>query len=261
MAGEMWVSAAGLATTAWTIDALANDVANVSTPGFKALLPQVASAAPGRAYPAGLAGGPQVQPEVLADGGVGPQRLLLDESQGALEPTGQPLDLAVQGAGWFAVRANGQTVYTRAGNFHPDATGTLVDPLGRALLGAKGQTLVLPADGSDPAVDAQGRLIVQVNGAPTVVGTVGLALVPDQQAMSGASGGAWTVTQASGPATLVAPGQQGAGTLAAGYLEGSNVSLDTVLPALLAAERAYQLNAEALNTSVQMWQQSDQVRA
>lgn len=258
----MWVSAAGMRSSSWALDALANDVANVNTPGFKAVMPEVSSLAPVAAYPAGLAGGPKVQPVVLADGGAVPARLILNDSQGGLRQTGQPLDLAVNGSGMFTLRtAAGGVVYTRAGAFGVDANGTVVDGQGQALLGVSGQPLVLPA-GAQPStvsVAGNGVLTVQVAGQTQTVGQVGLALVPDPQQLVGTATGDWAAGPGTGPISVVAPGSGGAGQLASGFLESSNVSLARVLPDVLAAERAYQLNAQALTASDKMATQVNQL--
>ena len=249
MAGGMWVAAAGLQATNWAIDALANDVANTDTAGFKAVVPDISSLAPGAEYPAGLAGGPNVQPQVLAGGGAVPLSLILDNTEGPLQQTGNPLDLAINGPGYFAVQSAGGVRYTRAGAFTLDANRTVVDGQGQPLLDTAGKPLVVPAHASALAVSAQGVLSATVGGQPQRVGQIGVAMIPDPQQLVGVPGGDWSAPAAAGTITSVTPGSGGSGLLASGYLEDSNVSLAQVLPDLIAAERAYQLNAQALASS------------
>lgn len=259
MAGGMWVAAAGLQATTWAIDALANDVANVDTAGFKAVLPDVSSIAPGANYPAGLAVGPNVQPQVLGGGGAEPLRLLLDTAQGPLQQTGDPLNLAVNGPGYFSLQGSNAVVYTRAGAFSLDANRTVVDGQGQPLLDAKGKPLVVPAGATGLAVSQTGVLSATVGGQPQTVGQIGLAMIPDPQQLVGLPGGDWSAPAAAGTIAIVTPGSGGSGPLASGYLEDSNVSLAQVLPDLLAAERAYQLNAQALSASTSMATKTNQL--
>lgn len=259
MAGGMWVAAAGLQATTWAIDALANDVANVDTAGFKAVLPDVSSIAPGQEYPAGLAVGPKVQPQVLGGGGAQPMRLLLDTAPGPLRQTGDPLDLAINGSGYFALQGSAGVVYTRAGAFSLDANRTVVDGQGQPLLDASGKPLVVPVGATALTVTQEGVLSATVGGNAQTVGQIALSLIPDPQQLVGLPGGDWAAPAAAGTVVIATPGSGGAGPLASGYLEDSNVSLAQVLPELLAAERAYQLNAQALSASTTLATKTNQL--
>lgn len=259
MSGGMWVAASGLQAANWAVDALANDVANVDTAGFKAMVPDVSSLAPGSLYPAGLAGGPAVQPQVLGGGGAAPLVLELVDTQGPLRQTGRPLDLAINGNGYFAVRAAAGVRYTRAGAFGLDANGVIVDGQGHPLLDVAGQPLTVPTGASGVRVDGAGVVSAEIAGKPQTVGRIGVALIPDPQRLQGRPGGNWAAPAAAGAVATVAPGSGGAGDLAAGYLEDSNVSLAQALPDLIAAERAYQLNAQALAASNTLATKTDQL--
>jgi len=252
--GEIWVSASGMQTEAWRIDALANDIANVDTAGFKAQLPTAGDTAPGGVYPAGLVVGPAAPPAVLAVGGESPLGLRLDMSQGAARLTDRPLDLDVAGLGLFAVQdAGGATLYTRNGRFTMDASGTVVDEQGRSLLSLTGGPIHLPAGATDLQVTGQGEISAMVNGARTQVAQIGLILPTDPQGLRGQGVGTWAATPAAGALTTVAPGQGGAGSLHAGALEGSNADLSALLPDLLAAQRAYEMNSRAYGVGLQLW--------
>jgi len=260
LAGNIWVSASGMETESWRINAFANDIANVNTTGFKAQLPLSTNIAPGAAYPAGLAVGPGVPPTVLAGGGASPTAILQDMSQGAPTITGRPLDLYIAGNGFFAVQPpGGATVYTRDGRFSPNAAGTLVDGQGRDLLGLNSQPIQLPQGASGVQVASDGQVTAVVGGVTKQVGQIGLTLPAAPQGLQGSGAGAWVATPSAGTLTTVTPGQGQAGTLHSGMLEGSNSDLASLLPGLLSAQQAYAMNSRALGVSLQMWSLDNQL--
>jgi flagellar basal-body rod protein FlgG len=261
MAVNLSVSASGMQTQSWRIDALANDIANVNTTGFKAQLPVSSTTTPGLAYPAGLAVGPGVPPDVLAGGGAAPLAILQDMAEGAASPTGRPLDLYIAGNGLFAVQApgGGGPVYTRDGRFSLNGAGTLVDGAGRALLDVNGQPIRLPQGVTGIEVSPQGEVSAVLGGARTQIGQIGLTLVAEPQGLQGWGTGVWVATPATGKLTVLPPGKGQAGTLRSGMLEASNASLATLLPDLLAAQQSYALNARALDVSLQMWSLDNQL--
>ncbi len=262
MSGNLWISASGMETRSWQISGLANDIANTDTPGFKAQLPVSGEAAPRAAYPGGVAGGPAAPGAVLAGGGVVPLSLRVDFSEGPLQHTGRPLDLAVVGNGLFALRdAAGATVYTRQGAFSVDAAGHLVDGAGRLLLGLGGKPLTLPAGATGVSVDRAGVVSALVGGRSQTVGHLGLAVPADPQGLTGAGPGVWRAGPAAGAVAMLSPGSGAAGHLAGGFLEQSNASLTTLLPSLLSAQRAYQMNARAFSVGLQVWNLANQLLA
>ncbi len=249
-------------TRAWQMDALANDVANTDTAGFKAQLPVGAAVAPQAAYPGGLASGPAAPGAVLSGGGVVPQALRVDFSEGPLQHTGRPLDLAIVGNGLFALRnAAGATVYTRQGAFLVDAAGNVVDAAGRRLLGLGGHPLTLPAGAASVAVDRGGAVSALVGGHRQTVGQLGLSVPADPQGLTGAGPGVWHAGAAAGAVAVSAPGSGAAGHVASGFLEQSNASLTTLLPSLLSVQRAYQMNARAFSVGLQVWNSANQLLA
>lgn len=260
MLGNLWVSASGMQTDSWRITALANDIANVNTPGFQALLPGTTNTAPLAVYAAGLAGGAPAVGAVLAGGGTTPAGLRLDLTPGGVRPTGRPLDVAVQGAGFFALRtAAGQTVYTRAGRFFVDGAGGVVDGAGRALLDAQGRAIRLPPGAAGPEVSAAGEVTALVGGKRQGIAQIGLVLPTNAQGLVGVGVGTLAATPAAGPLHTFTPGRGPAGALQSGVLEGSNASLATLLPSLLSAQRAYQINARAFAVGLQMEQLTNQL--
>lgn len=259
MGGQLWVSAAGLRAGAAAVDALAQDIANVDTAGFKALLPVPGAAAPEPLYAAGLTAGPAAPAAVLAGGGVAPLATDINWSQGSVQQTGDPLNLALLGPGLFALRdAAGTRVYTRAGNFGLDAAGQITDPRGRLLLDARGHPITVPPRASQIRVAADGTVtaVPAGGGAAVTVARIGIALPAAPQGMV-PSGSVWTAPAGAGTVRLTAAnGQQT--RLEAGALEQSNADLASLLPRLAQAQQAYAENARAVSVGLAMWQTVNQ---
>jgi flagellar basal-body rod protein FlgG len=266
--GGLWVSAAGMEARSSEINVWANDVANVDTPAFQAEQPSLADAVPGNAYPSLVnpAGQPGAlaalgaPPEVLQAGGVAPGPVLINTSQAPLQWTGRPLDVAIQGAGWFQVALPGGGVaYTRDGRFSPDAQGVLVDGEGHPLLADTGQPLRVPAGASAVSIAPDGRVLAMVTGRQQVLGRLALAVPADPQGMVPAPDGVWLPTPAAGVLRQVAPGSPGAAPLVPGALAESNVDLTQVLTDILSAQAAYQANSRAFAVALSMWSAANRI--
>ena len=179
----------------------ANNVANVSTPGYRAR----------RAH--------QVE---SFGGGTEINAVRRDESQGPLEATGRALDLAVSGQGYLAVDTPRGTRYTRAGAFGVDAAGNIVDPAGNRL--APGFTV--PPEAVAVEVSRSGELAATMaDGSRQVLGQLPLYTFANPGGLEAVGGGLYSPTAASGPARPGTPGADGYGEVVAGFLEGSSVDL------------------------------------
>lgn len=263
MAGEIWVSAAGLQARSQEIDTLANDVANADTTGFKALLPDPTDTAPLPAYPAALSVGPPNPLEVFAGGGAAPSPPELDLSEGALLTTNRSMDAAIIGQGFFALRdpANpaGSPLYTRAGRFFADSAGDIVDADGRSLLGTDGNPLRLPTGAYGPRILSDGSIVADTAAGQVTAGRIALAYPTNPQGLQGSGFGAWAPTAASGSVPISAPDGVRS-RIQAGALEQSNTDMAAVLPQILAAQRAYEANSRAFSVGLQLWTMSNQLR-
>jgi flagellar basal-body rod protein FlgG len=264
----LWVAASGMEAQARTLDVWAGDVANADTPGFLALVPTQGDAAPSPLWPAfgvppaSLPATTTLLGSAVATQGTAAEAASVDLAAGPLAPTGRPLDLALLGPGWFAVGLPGGSVaFTRAGRFGPDAAGTLVDPAGHPLLDLQGRPIRLPAGTARVQATPEGEVLAWVGGRPVPVAQIGVALIEAPAAMAPLPGGLWQATPAAGAVRTVAPGTAGAGRLASGVLEGSNVDLVATLTGVLEAERAYQANARAFSTALAMWDQANGILA
>jgi flagellar basal-body rod protein FlgG len=235
------------------MDVISNNLANVGTNGFKAsravfedLIYQTlrqpgAPSSTQTQLPSGLQVGTGVRP-------VATERIL---TQGNLTQTGNPKDVAIQGAGYFQVlMPDGTTGYTRDGAFQTDSTGQLVTSNGYVLQ----PPITLPANATTVTVAVDGTVsITQPGSAATVqVGTIQLAMFPNPAGLDAKGGNLYQETAASGTASTTGPGLNGAGTLQSGYVETSNVNVVEELVNMIQAQRSYEINSKAISTADQM---------
>lgn len=235
------------------LDAVANDIANVLSPGFEAERPAFEAflVDPGRpvAGPAFPSAPRQAALGVRAG-------TALDPTAGPVQVSGRRLDAAPPGESYFVVGlADGGEAYTRDGTFEVDGAGNLVTPGGEIVLGTKGP-LRLPAGASGAMIRADGTVTATVGTASVVVGRLVLADFPNPGGVSALGGGLYAATVASGRPTV-----KPAAGLAVGALEGSNVNLSREMTDVLLAQRYYQLSAHEVGVYDQMLQMADQLSA
>jgi flagellar basal-body rod protein FlgG len=171
--------------------------------------------------------------------------------QGAMHQTGNPLDLAIEGNGFFQImRPNGELAYTRAGNLKTDAEGRLVTVDGFALEPA----ITVPPDVTSISVSATGIISVTQPGQPNAVeiGQLQLANFANPGGLSAIGRSLYVATSASGLPIIANPGEEGVGTLAQGFLEGSNVEVVTEMIELIASQRAYEVNQRVIQAADEM---------
>ncbi|WP_018132940.1 flagellar basal-body rod protein FlgF [Effusibacillus pohliae] len=263
----LYTSASGLAAQQTRLDVISNNIANLNTVGYKTKDAQFAELLrsqfgqpdefqlDGRRSDSGLRTG----------NGVYAAHLAQVFAQGNLQMTGNMLDLAIDGEGFFAVRVpgpdrNGQPsiAFTRAGKFQIDSSGTIVNDDGYPLLDSNGQPIVIPEPlrGRPLSVAANGDITVQGENGPVRAATINLVLVRNPEANLQAIGN--NLYQNSNPdyqplqdslSNLQAPeDRQRIGGIRQGALEMSNVDLTQELTELIEAQRAYQLNARSVQT-------------
>ena len=256
MLRALYTSATGMKAQELMIDNTANNLANVNTNGFKrshldfadllySTLEQPGTeVAAGQTSPAGL----QIGSGVRA---VGTTKVF---TPGTVEQTGNPLDVAIEGDGFFAVQLPNQEVrYTRNGAFRIDGTGQLVTADGFLMNPA-----ITIQDGIELSklnIGADGTVTGNIAGTPDSVinlGQIQLARFINPAGLSSEGSNLYAATPASGPAILANPGQTGMGFLRQGSLEGSNVEVVTELISLISAQRAYEINARAIRAGDEM---------
>ncbi|MDW3207981.1 MAG: flagellar basal-body rod protein FlgG [Alphaproteobacteria bacterium] len=171
--------------------------------------------------------------------------------QGNLTLTENPLDVAINGEGYFRIRLpNGDTAFTRAGSFQLDGDGDMVTVDGFEVQPG----LTIPANAIDISINASGQVVVSLDGqtAPQTVGQLELARFPNDAGLLAVGDNLFLETPASGAPTTAAPGTAGFGTIQQGFLETSNVNVVEEITNLITAQRAYEMNSKVIETSDQM---------
>ncbi|MBK6602854.1 MAG: flagellar basal-body rod protein FlgG [Betaproteobacteria bacterium] len=260
MIRSLSIAKTGLDAQQTQLDVISNNLANVSTSGFKRsravfedLLYQTirqpgAQSSQQTQLPTGLQLGTGVRP-------VATERLF---TQGNLQQTGNSLDVAINGQGFFQVSLpDGTVAYTRDGSFHLDAQGQLVTSSGYSLSPA----ITIPANAQTITIGRDGIVSVTQVGqsAPTQVGSLQLASFVNPAGLQGRGENLFLETASSGTASTSTPGSNGAGVVQQNYIETSNVNVVEELVAMIQTQRAYELNSKAVQTSDQMLQRLTQL--
>jgi len=179
-------------------------------------------------------------------------------TQGNLQQTSNPFDIAVNGQGFFQVSLpDGTLAYTRDGSFHLDAQGQLVTSSGYSVSPA----ITIPANAQTVTVGRDGTVSVTQQGqaSNTQVGTLQLANFINPAGLQGQGENLYVETAASGSPTTNTPGSNGVGVLSQGYVETSNVNVVEELVNMIQTQRAYEINSKAVQTSDQMLQRLSQL--
>jgi flagellar basal-body rod protein FlgG len=260
MIRSLWISKTGLDAQQTNLDVIANNLANVSTNGYKRsravfedLLYQTlrqpgAQSSQQTQIPTGLQVGTGVRP-------VATERVF---TQGNLQQTGNSLDLAINGQGFMQVQMpDGTTAYTRDGSFHVDAQGQIVTSNGNPVLPA----ITIPAQAQSITIGSDGVVSVKLasSSASQNVGTIQLANFINPAGLQPLGQNLYTETSASGAPQANSPGSNGLGTLQQGYVETSNVNVVEELVSMIQTQRAYEINSKAITTSDQMLQRLAQL--
>ena len=253
MIRSLWIAKTGLDAQQTQLDTISHNLANVATNGYKRshavfedMLYQNMRQAGGQStqqtmLPTGLQIGTGVRP-------VATSRIF---TQGNLQQTGNQLDLAINGNGFFPVQLpDGTQAYTRDGSFRIDAEGQLVTPNGYPLA----PPIALPAATQSITIGLDGIISAQVSGqsVPVQIGQVQLATFVNPAGLDPRGQNLFTETAASGTPIVGQPGINGAGELSQGYVETSNVNVVEELVAMIQTQRAYEINSKAIQTSDQM---------
>lgn len=262
MIKSLYTTATGMKAQQTMVDTIANNIANVNTAGFKKsevsfqdllyvtqVAPGLSSAGQGSSAPIGI----QVGSGARLSG------TTKVYSPGTLAITERPLDVAIDGDGFFEVTLpDGSPGYTRDGQFHINRDGVLVTGSGYVLQ----PQITLPNDLLDINIDAEGRVAGRTAGSPdttTVFGQLQINRFVNPSGLLAAGGNVLTQTDASGPPTIGAPGQNGLGFLNQGFVERSNVQIVNELVNLIVAQRAYEVNSRAIQASDQMLSTATQI--
>ncbi len=260
MQRAVWSAASGMQAQQLQIDTIANNLANVNTSGFKRsraefhdLLYQTVEA-PGSPTSATTERPAGVQLGL----GVATSSVKKIFSQGDMKKTDNPLDVVVEGSGFFKVlRPDGTTGYTRDGSFTTNGDGQLVSAQGYAL----DPPITIPSDATTVAIGRDGTVSVTQAGqtGSTEIGQIELANFINPTGLLSLGGNLFQQTSASGDPVDGTPGLEGLGELQQGFLEISNVSIVNELVDMIAAQRAYELNSRTIRTADDMMQQVNNI--
>jgi flagellar basal-body rod protein FlgG len=261
MLRSLYTAATGMEAQQLRMDVISNNLANASTTGFKKTRAEFedlfAETLRHAARPDPRGGG---DPTPLQVGlGVRTGTTTRSFAQGDLANTQNPFDVAIQGDGFFRIqRTSGDMAYTRAGNFRVDSTGRLVTTHGEVV----DPGITIPSDATAVTIAADGTVTATVPGRtdPTSLGQLTLATFPNAAGLESIGNNLFVQTAGSGEPQQVKPGDQGAGTLAQGSLEGANVQVASEMIDMISTQRAYELNSKIIQTADQMLQRLTTLR-
>jgi flagellar basal-body rod protein FlgG len=260
MIRSLWISKTGLDAQQTQMDVIANNLANVSTNGFKRsravfedlLYPNIrqpgAQSSQQTQLPSGMQLGTGVKP-------VATERIF---TQGNLQQTSNNTDIAINGSGFFQVlMPDGTTAYTRDGSFQMNSTGQMVTSSGYVVQPA----ITIPATAQSVTVGRDGVVSVTLPNsvAVTQVGALQLTTFMNPSGLSAKGENLYVETASSGNPNVSTPGANGSGTLQQGFVETSNVNVVEELVNMIQTQRAYEINSKAITTSDQMLQKLAQM--
>ncbi|MEY4767120.1 MAG: flagellar basal-body rod protein FlgG [Pseudomonadota bacterium] len=260
MMRSLWVSKSGMEAQQTQLDHISNNLANSSTNGYKTSHAVFEDLIYQNLRQSGANTSDQTQlPTGLQVGlGVRPVATSREFTQGNLQQTGNSLDLAIQGQGFFQVTMpDGTTAYTRDGAFKLNSQGQVVTNNGYLLQPG----ITVPAQSTGLTVGNDGTVSVLVPGTttPQVLGQLQLASFTNPAGLDPKGQNLFGETLASGQPSTALPTANGMGSLSQGFVETSNVNVVQELVTMIQTQRAYELNSKAIQTSDQMLQKLGQM--
>ncbi len=248
------IAATGMSAQQLNVEVIANNIANINTTGYKRTRAEFTDLLyqSERVHGVPAEAGENMVPEGAQLGlGARLSAIRLLNIQGPLSNTGNKLDMAINGPGWFQISGpNGETLYTRAGAFNTSATGQIVTADGYPVEPA----IAVPAGTTDIHINQTGGVFAHLEGEAnmTPVGQITLANFPNAAGLNALGGNLFQATEASGAASTGRPGDISFGTIAQGYLESSNVDPVKEITDLIAAQRAYEMNSKVIQAADDM---------
>jgi flagellar basal-body rod protein FlgG len=255
------IASTGMQAQQTNVETIANNLANMNTTGFKQQraefqdllyqniqMPGSQTSDTGSVAPNGIQLG----------AGVRTAAVYRITTQGDMQSTGNPYDVAIMGPGYFSVtQADGTTAYTRAGNFSLSPQGQLVTQDGSVVQPG----IAIPANTLSVQINAQGQVNATVagNSTPQTVGQLELTRFPNEAGLNAVGGNLLLETPASGAPQSGVPGSAGFGNIQEGFLETSNVNSVDEITALITAQRAYEMNSKVVTAADQMLQSTSRL--
>jgi len=256
------IGATGMLAQQLNVDTISNNIANMTTTGFKRqraqfqdllyqtkVRPGSSSSDSATTVPSGIQQGL----------GVRAGSVYRINEQGALQITGNKLDLSVMGQGYFQVLLpSGETAYTRDGGFQLNQNGQVVTAQGYLMQPA----ITIPSDAVDITINKSGQVLIKIEGQTSLnnVGQIQTAIFPNDAGLEAIGNNLAIVTEASGAAVVDNPNTPGYGALEQGALEASNVNVVSEITSLIQAQRAYEMNSKVIQAGDQMMNTITQLR-
>lgn len=260
MFNSLWIAKTGMEAQQMQLDVISNNLANSSTNGFKRAHAVFEDLMYQNLRQVGSSTSEQSQLPTGLQVGLGVRTVSTSRSftQGSLQQSGNGLDVAIQGNGFFQITMpDGTLNYTRDGSFQVNAQGQLVTSNGLPV--ANGITV--PANATNVSISADGNVTATIPGtvAPQPIGTIPLASFINPAGLDPRGQNLYAETAASGQPNTGTPGANGLGQLMQGFLETSNVNVVQELVGMIHTQRAYEMNSKAIQTSDQMLQKLGQL--
>jgi flagellar basal-body rod protein FlgG len=241
------------------IDVIANNLANVNTSGFKKSRAEFQDLLYENMRPAGAASSADTTIPTGVQLGHGTRAVQKLFGQGDFQNTENQLDWAIEGDGFFQIELpNGDTSYSRCGEFKLDADGRIVNADGFLLV----PQMTIPTDTVSITVGMDGTVsVIQADDpVPNEIGTLQLARFVNPAGLRSLGKNLFVPTEASGDEIVGTPGENGFGTIAQGFLEMSNVSVVDEMVSMITAQRAYETNSKVIQTSDEMLQMANNLK-
>lgn len=248
------IAATGMSAQQLNVEVIANNIANINTTAFKRARAEFTDLLYQTERLQGVSnrGRDATVPEGAQIGlGVRTAAIRNLNIQGALTNTGNRLDVAISGRGWFqVVGPDGQTIYTRDGSFSTNAAGQIVTADGYAII----PSMTTPANTTAISINESGMVTATVQGQvnPQQLGQITTANFANEAGLEALGNNLFRETVASGQAATGVPGDPGFGALKQGYLEGSNVDAVKEITDLISAQRAYEMNSKVIQAADDM---------
>lgn len=249
----LYTAASGMMAQQLNMDVISNNLANINTTGFKKgsvnfqdlMYSSISGASEGA--PMGTQVGMGVKD-------VGTEQMF---TQGSMQQTNDPFDLAIQGNGFFEVtQPDGKKAYTRDGSFSVNPQGQLITSTGD-LVG-----VTVPPGSTDVKIAPDGTVTAVLSGQkePVPIGSIQIVAFVNPQGLKAIGGNKYTSTSASGPAKKGKPGEDNLGQIAQGYLEKSNINVVEEMISIIQAQRAYEINQKGVQAADKMQQMANQLK-
>lgn len=259
---SLTTAATGMLAQQLNVDVIANNIANMSTTGFKRARAEFQDLLYSQASRVGSQTSAQdtrVPSGIQLGSGVRAAGVYRINEQGALQATGNRFDLAIEGRGYFRIALpDGSDAFTRAGSFQVSDVGEIVTPEGYRVQPG----VTIPPEATDVVISKAGQVQVKMPGEVQMqtVGQLELATFVNDAGLEAVGANLLKETPASGQPVAGSPGDQGFGMVSQGFLEASNVSAVAEITELIKAQRSYEMNSRVIKASDEMMQSASSLR-